>query len=523
MKILLTILSGIAFTFCFAPYYYFVAGFFAVPCLLLILDFADTNLKKFGYGFLFAFCHHVTGLYWVANSLMVEADKFAWLIPFAVSLIPAYLAIYIGIICYLTGLLNYRGFPKMLFFASAWVFAEIIRTYAFTGFPWNLAGYTFMNSIQLAQAASFVGVYGLSLLAILLFSAPYLVLKSIADFKLENRHYKLSFSIIYLLPILCITALLSIFGDNKIKNFDSKFEDTNIRIVQPNIPQKEKFDRYRIGEHIYKHYTLTVEESNIGGFVPDIFIWPEASFLFDLKKADKFRDEISHLIPYSSHLILGSVRYEGENRTDSFKAFNSVEIIDSDGNLLDDKAYNKHHLVPFGEYIPLRKYFPYIEKITHGHGDFNTGLGPQTIQINKDIPPFSPSICYEIIFPDIAIEKQAFDKRAKWIINVTNDGWFGDSSGPYQHLDIARMRAIEQGVPVIRAANTGISALIDANGKIVKKRALNETGIIDSKLPKALPKPTYYSIHGDKIILMVCAAFLIFSAILKLTLQVRRK
>jgi apolipoprotein N-acyltransferase len=452
---------------------------------------------------------------------MIEPDKFAWLIPFAVSLIPAYLALYIGLICFIVKFFDYRGFPKILFFSSSWVFAELIRSSAFTGFPWNLAGYVFMGSPELSQTGSIVGVYGLSLLAIILFSAPYLVLKSISDFKLEGKAYKLSFSIIYLLPIMALTAGLAVEGSKKLKKYENQFEKTDIRIVQPNIPQKEKFDRLRLGEQLYKFYTLTLKEPKNNGNVPDVIIWPEAATPFNIKTSARFRDEASNIIPLSSYLILGSVRFEGNG--DNIKAFNSMEVLDSEGNLIEEKTYDKHHLVPFGEYIPLRKFFPNLDKITHGMGDFSTGKGTSTISIKNEIPPYSPSICYEIIFPQYAIEKkEKFEDEAKWIINTTNDGWFGNSSGPYQHLDIARMRAIENGVPVIRSANTGISAVISANGLLLDFIPLNEEGIIDAKLPKALDYQTPYRKNGDKDIILLCGFMMVFSAILKLSLKLKK-
>lgn len=511
MKYLIAIISGCLFTLCFAPYYIFVIGFFSITALLIILDFAKTHKERFLLGWLFGFAHHVTGLYWISNSLLVEADKFAWLIPFAISLIPAILALFIGFISYLVHKLEYKSFAKILFFSSAWVFAEIIRGYAFTGFPWNLAGYIFLGSPEISQAASFVGVFGLSLLALILFSAPYLVFASIIEFKLYNKAKKISFSIIYLLPLIALTAVIAINGEIKIKQNLGKFEKTYLRIVQPNISQQEKFDNLRLGEQLYKLYTLSVKKSKIDGFVPDLIIWPEAATPFNINSSPIFRDEVSDIIPYSAFLLIGSIRFDIERN----QAFNSMQIIDSEGNLLQDKYYDKHHLVPFGEYIPFRNIFPFIETIANGHGDFNYGDGPKNIKL-PNAPAFSPNICYEIIFPNQVVDnKVGFKKRAKFIVNLTNDAWFGDSTGPYQHLDKARMRAIEEGVPVIRSANTGVSAVIDANGLVLDSLKLNTKGIIDIKLPKALPKPTYYSQYGNKIILIICSVLMVISIILK--------
>lgn len=496
---------------CFAPYYTFLAGFLSITGLLIILDFARSNRRRFILGLLFGFMHHVTGLYWISNSLLVEADKFAWLIPFAVSAIPFYLALYTAFICWLTYKLEFKGFAKILFFSSAWVFAEIIRGTAFTGFPWNLAGYIFLGSPEISQAAAYVGVYGLSLLAMMIYSAPYMVFCSLVEFKLYNRAAKISFSILYLLPVVFATALIAMNGKTQMMKYNGKFENTKIRIVQPNISQQEKMDKLRLGAQLYDFYTLSVSDSQTDGFVPDLIIWPEAATPFDIKNSPQFRDEVSDIVPYSAHLLLGSIRYVNDGQS----AYNSMEIIDSEGNLLQDKYYDKHHLVPFGEYIPFRKTFPFVESIAGGHGDFWEGDGPKTINIENS-PAFSPNICYEIIFPgEVTDNKTEFDKRAKFIVNLTNDAWFGESSGPYQHLDISRMRAIEEGVPVIRAANTGVSAVIDVNGTILKKLELNEKGVIDIKLPKAKDAPTYFSNNGNKTILVICGIMMIFSSVLK--------
>ena len=514
-----SIFLGGLFTLCFAPYYVFVAGFAAITGLMVLLDFARSNRRRFILGFLFGFIHHVTGLYWISNSLLVEADKFAWLIPFAASLIPAILALFIGFVCYLTHKLEYKGFAKILFFSSAWVFAEIIRGHALTGFPWNLTGYIFMGSIEISQAAAYVGVYGLSLLAIILFSAPYMVFSSLVDFKFYNRVTKISFSMLYLLPIVFVTAIISMNGREKILKNTDKFEKTYIRVVQPNISQQEKMDNLRLGEQLYKLYTLSVKKSEIDGFVPDLIIWPEAATPFNIKVSPLFRDEVSDIVPYSAYLLLGSIRYDIENNA----VYNSMEIIDGEGNLVEDKFYNKHHLVPFGEYIPLRKIFPLVESIAGGHGDFSRGKGPDIIKLDN-APAFSPNICYEIIFPNQVVDnKPEFKDRAKFILNLTNDAWFGDSTGPYQHLDKSRMRAIEEGVPVIRAANTGVSAVIDANGIILKSLELNKKGVIDIKLPAALERPTYFSEHGNKTILLICSFMMVFSIILKAIRRWRKK
>jgi apolipoprotein N-acyltransferase len=517
MYFLFSAIFGTILTLAFAPLNYIIAGLYAFPAILLLTDFAVQKGKNpFWIGFGFGFGHHVSGLYWISNSLLVEAEKFAWMIPFAASLIPAYLAIYTGFVFWLTYRLKYEKTAKILFFGGTWVLMEIVRSYALTGFPWNLLGYTMLESQAISQVASVLGVYGLSLIAIILFCAPYLVLRALLDFDVGNRVYRAGYSFIYLTPLILILIIISMWGEKRLVMYSGSFENTMIRIVQPNIPQKEKFDPLRFGDHIYRYVSLTVTDPEYLDFVPDLIIWPEAATVFTLEEEEQFVKSLSDIIPYSSHLILGSIRRKSEG------SYNSIEVIDHDGILVEDLYYNKHHLVPFGEYVPLRKFLPGIERITHGQGDFNTGSGPMTMVIENK-PPFAPSICYEIIFPgEVApkkypqnIVKGEFEKKPEWILNVTNDGWFGITSGPHQHLDKARVRAIEEGLPVVRSANSGISAFIDAYGYVVDRIELGEQGVIDSKLPSAHPEDTYFSTHGLKSIIQICGLFILIAACVK--------
>ena len=510
MKIFLTILLGCLFTLCFAPYHYLWLGFVSFTGLLLILDKLQKGKQHFWYGFLFAFAHHVTGLYWISYSMLVEPDKFAWMIPFSASLIPAYLALFTGLICWLTYRIRPKRITKVFFFAGCWTLGELARGYLFTGFPWNLAGYVFMSKITIAQTASVVGAYGLSLIAILVFCSPYLAIKYIIKNRSLAPVYRYSMSLYYVMPFVFFICQLSIWGSDRIRDNSYRFEKTNIRIVQPNIPQKEKFDSLRLADQLFKFYNLTLQESNLRDFVPDVIVWPEASVTLNLDEDKEFLSEVSDVIPINSYLVLGTVRFEGWMLNQ--KVFNSVQVINSEG-VLQRTYYDKFHLVPFGEYVPLRNYIPFVQKLANGIGDFNKGSGPKTLQLSN-APAFSPLICYEIIFPGKV--KNIYDtEKPKWILNVTNDAWFGNSSGPYQHLDSARMRAIEEGLPVIRSANTGISAVIDSSGKILDFVKLNKDGIIDTKLPSVSADDTYYGKHGNQIPLLLAAGIIILSVILK--------
>jgi apolipoprotein N-acyltransferase len=509
MNSIILIIIGVLYTLCFAPYYYLGFAVLSFTGFLLVLDKAKSGKKAFYYGWLFAFAHHVTGIYWVSYSMLVEPEKFAWMIPFSATALPAYLSLYVGLAAYLIYKFKFKRIDKIIFFAAIWVCAEIARGYVFTGFPWNLTGYALLSQLSLAQGASYIGVYGLSFAAILVFASPYMMLDYYKKSQLP-KFYKACISLIYIFPAIIFFTFANNFGAKTLEESPTSYEKTKIRIVQPNIPQKEKFDNLRLGDQIFKYYRLTLQEPKSPDFVPDLIVWPEAATPLNLAVEKEFLNDVAEVIPYSAFLILGSLRQEGWIVNQKF--FNSIEFIDSEGNL-QRQAYDKFHLVPFGEYVPYRRFLPGVERIAKGIGDFDRGAGPKTMKLENS-PPFSPLICYEILFSGNVVEKNSAQKP-QWILNLTNDAWFGTTSGPYQHLDVSRMRAIEQGLPVIRSANTGISAVIDSSGRILQHIKLNEEGIIDSGLPMPSTKETYFSKNGNKTIYKI----IIFSIILSLFLK----
>lgn len=518
MKIILTVILAVLFTLCFAPYHQFELGFISISGLLLILDKLSSNKKVFWYGVLFGFVHHITGLYWISYSMLVEPDKFAWMIPFAISIIPFYLSLYIGFVCWLTYKFRLNFILKTVFFSAAWTLAEIARGYALTGFPWNLVGYSFLFNENISQLGSIIGVYGLSLCAMLFFTSPYLAIYYIFKSKFSFT-YRTCFSLYFIMPTILVLTLLYNWGGERIAANKDKFAKTKIRIVQPNIAQADKFNPDLKEEQLFKYYTLSLKESKLLDFVPNLVIWPEVATQINVAEDKEFLREIADIIPTGAYLILGTIRQEGWVLHSKF--FNSVQLVNSEGTL-QKIHYDKFHLVPFGEYVPLREFLPGIEKIAKGVGDFDKGNSPKTLKISN-FPPFSPLICYEIIFPGEVIDK---DSKPEWILNLTNDAWFGNSSGPQQHLDTVRMRAIEEGLPVIRSANTGISAVVDGYGRVLESLKLEKMGVIDSKLPIKLEK-TYFSQVGNifviKISLILMAVSLFLRGVFKLQILLRSK
>lgn len=467
----LSMLCGILAALALPPFFYFPLAIIGFSGLYLLLQKSTSLKQSFWIGWSFGFAHHVLGLYWISNSLLVDADRFAWLIPFAVSLIPAAAAVYIGLVAMvhkkialtpqttsLFALIPQGEGQSVIYFVTFWVIAEYLRAHLFTGFPWNLMGYAFNITDETMQLAHNVSVYGLSFIFILAATAPALLMK-------QQR----------LLPSVCtllLPAMLYGYGHHRLENASQASTDIPIRIVQANIAQNQKWDDATRMQGFLKHLELSR-----GAKSGTVIIWPETSVPFFLNEEPEVRAIINKGIGKTQTLVTGTLRVqrEGEYVT---QLWNSMEVLQK-GEIV--ATYDKARLVPFGEFVPLRNLFPFVEKITHGAIDFSSGKGATAISL-QGIPAFSPLICYEIIYPDYHPKTG----EAKWILNVTNDGWFGKSTGPYQHFEMARLRAVEQGIPVIRAANTGISGIIDAYGRVISSLSLGEQGIIDGWLPASI-------------------------------------
>jgi apolipoprotein N-acyltransferase len=301
---------------------------------------------------------------------------------------------------------------------------------------------------------------------------------------------------------------MAVFGTVRLSLQPTMLTKVKLRIMQPNLQQDVKFNYAAKAEVMQKYLTLSDRASgpqSTGVRDAQILIWPESAFPFFLTREADAMAQIAELLPKGTVLITGSVRAPdlppGVRIT---RAYNSIYVIDHDGSVLS--VYDKLHLVPFGEYLPFQEWMEKLGlvQLTRVQGGFIPGTRRRTMEI-PGAPRALPLICYETIFPgDIA----ARDERPGWIVNLTNDGWFGISTGPYQHLQQARLRAVEEGLPVVRAANTGISAVIDPSGRIVARLGLGIEGVLDANLPSTLP-PTIYARNRDVPAAVIMAAALL--------------
>ena len=456
----------------------------AIPILLIsftglvwILDGSRSRWSAFFAGWWFAFGYFVAGLYWIAHAMLVDPEKFGWMIPFAVGGLSAYLAIYTGLATVIVRLTRVDGVGRILMLAVAWTAAEWVRGFALTGFPWNLIGTVWTATPPAMQLAAVTGAYGLSILTVLLAASP-----AVLGDGGQGRWR----------PVAAAGALaLAIWVGGAIRldgAATAMVDGVKLRIVQPNIAQQQKWrDETRAA-----NLTKLLKLSRVGrADDTTVVIWPETAAPFFVATDPRRRRLMATAVPKDGYLITGSMRITPPTQR-PFQIWNSVHAVD--GTATVRATYDKFHLVPFGEYQPFRSVLGFA-KLTPGSVDFSRGPGPRTLTL-PGLPPFSPLVCYEVIFPGAVTQPGA---RPAWLLNVTNDAWFGISSGPYQHFASARMRAVEEGLPLVRAANTGISGVVDAYGRVVTSLELGTEGVVDSTLPVALVRPTIYARAGDWI------------------------
>lgn len=486
---LLAFALGLATVAALPPYYWFPVLFITFSGLLLLINRAPTSGQAFKIGYAFGFAFYALGFSWIGNALLIDAASFGWLYPLVIIACGSFFGLFIAFPAWVSWYFRTLT-ARWLAFAAWWVIFEWIRSWFLTGFPWNLLGSVLAFSDSLLQFASVTGTYGLSFLVLLSTSAPALY------FHYRNRRA----GIISVLIPLIILSFLYIFGSWRIAQAPVFESDINLRLVQPAIPQIMKWDE-QVLEQNFKEY---IRLSQLPGQDQiDFTVWGETASPFPLDLDPQHAEEIIPAVPPHGYLVTGLVRYQFD-RHSRYDPYNSMFILDSAASV---KAYyDKAHLVPFGEYIPLREYLPkWIRPIANVIGTFKSGPGPQVINL-PGYPPLGGLICYEVIFPHEIIEKT---QRPDWIINLTNDGWYGDSAGPYQHLVSARLRAVEEGIAIVRSANTGISAVISPLGIVTASLGLSKSGIVDAKLPLATDFSTTYGNNSNAYTLIWC--FLILS------------
>ena len=442
----------------------------------------------FGVGFFAA------GLYWVSFSFLVDAEKFAWMIPFVFLGLPAGLALYTGLTSLATYLTSSGGSRRLLTLALWWVFFEWIRGWALTGFPWNLLGTVWTVSESMIQVTAVTGVYGLSLVTVLAAVSPALLGED--RIPLAKR-LSMIFVTWALLVIVWTGGLTRLNGAT-----EANIDGVRLRLVQPNIAQRDKWKQKFRRHHFDRLLRLSTELNDITAPAPTHIIWPETATPFFLSSDQKALTVISNVVPIDGAVLTGAPR-QTHSPSGTNEIWNSVHVIDSLGRI--KATYDKYHLVPFGEYVPFRNLLN-IRSLTGDRIDFSPGTGPKSLAV-PGAPPVTPLICYEAIFPQ-QLRFQMYQRTPGWLLNLTNDAWFGLSSGPYQHFAAAQLRSVEVGLPLVRVANTGLSGVIDSYGRVLIRTKLNEEITVDSPLPSPFPGLTWFAKHGNTTVLALC--FLLF-------------
>lgn len=465
---IMAVLLGFVLALGQAPISFPIGIFTSVPILGYCAYRANTKKQAFVIGWYAGLGYFGLSMIWLVEPFFVEPEKHAIFAPFALLAMSGGLALFWGGAFAFSKQFSTRLGRYIIGLAVAWAAAEYLRSVLFTGFPWGLIGYTWIET-PIAQWASIIGPFGLTFIS---FIGGLLMLG------MPGKRFAG--------PVLTVLffGVLSATGAWRTYEVPKK-QQTNIRVrlVQPNAPQNKKWEP----EWIRVFFRRGLELTSAPAQKPvDLVIWPETSVPFALENNAGDLKILSDAAGPNAHIIAGIRRFEGD------KLYNSMVHLDPKGGLV--AVYDKSHLVPFGEYVPFSQYLSGLglRGLAANLQGFSAGTGPEVISA-FGLPSYLAMICYEAIFPSFT---RGYTKRPEFLMHITNDAWFGDTIGPYQHLVQVQFRAIEQGLPAARAANTGISAVIDPYGRIIDNLKLNEAGFLDADLPLPL-KATLYARLGD--------------------------
>ena len=530
---IIAFLSGSIGVFALAPFGFLPALFVSLTAAIWLIDgsvarnVTGRSLEKSylnlamlidagSVGWWFGFGYFVAGMWWLGSAFLVDADEFAWAMPLGILGLPAALALFHAMGFIFARMLWSSSGKRIFALAVGLGLSEWIRGHVFTGFPWNVYGMAFIENNLSAQLASLIGLYGLTLIAIIICSSPATIIDTHSN-KLNNAsidRLKLDSIVKSAFGLLLIYS----FGYVKLSYTQPNLDErVKLRIIQPNLKLDASFS-YENRESIIKKYLdlsdRATSPTTMGINDSTHLFWPESAFPFILGQEPKMIQKISEALGDKTILLTGAARQDESTLTPQRRSFyNSIHILTRSG--LVDQFYDKNHLVPFGEYLPFADIFDKLglRQFVHMPGGFEAGSGSKTLSV-PGLPLVEPLICYESIFPK---EFNTQSARPGVIVNVSNDGWFGETIGPYQHLAHARVKAIEEGLPIIRAANSGISAIIDPYGRVLKSLPLGTEGVLDGNLPRPAP-PTFYSEFRLSIPLSLWIVILAFAL-----LSVRKK
>jgi apolipoprotein N-acyltransferase len=451
----------------------------AIPVLVWLLDGVKTWKGALWVGWLFSFGFLAFSLYWLTFALFVAIDQYWWAVPFASSGLAFGLSIYFGIgTAVAWSVPHQRPLARVLALTGMWSLAWWVYGHALTGFPWNLPGYAWTEFPWLIQPASVIGIYGVTLLVIL---APALAALLGSPFTSARRGRHAAAAGI------AIVVLAAVFGAIRLPVGPMPtVPDVRLRLVQPSIQQSLKWVPGRFADNLRQHIRLSLQPAEKP---PTAIIWSEAAEPYPLETQPENAKAIAAATLQPGQLLITGLDREVTD-TDPPSFRDSIQALNRDGQIL--ATYDKFHYVPFGEYMPLSKYIPMIKAVAVGDIEPTPGPGPRTVHL-PGLPPAGMLICYEVIFPNEVVDRS---DRPDWLLDVTNDAWFGLSAGPYQHFAMMRVRSVEEGLPLANAANDGISGVVDPYGRVTARLGLGKIGVVDADLPKPIAQ-TIYARLGD--------------------------
>ncbi|MFZ1991825.1 MAG: apolipoprotein N-acyltransferase [Alphaproteobacteria bacterium] len=488
-RLLIALLTGICAAFAMAPYHLvplLIASFTVLVWQIDGLGEKRRLLQAAFIGWFFGIGFFAAGVYWVGNAFLVDAATFGALMPAAVISLAVGLGLFPLVAVVLARLFWCKGASRVAVLAIAWSLIEWLRGHILTGFPWNLFDATWGDTLPVMQVVSLIGSYGLSLLTALAAASPAALIK-FRDGRAELAPVRAAY---WPAGSFALFVLIATFGAIRLSlPAAPDVPHIKLRLIQPSVPQRDKLSGSNAPEIFAKHLRLMMQP---GAETITHFIWSEAAVPDTLADDPAALKAIGEILRPKQWLIAGSVRYVPPSGGKPERYYNSLFVIDTEGRIV--ASYDKRHLVPFGEYLPLKWFFSAIgmKQLVENESGFAHGNSLATIAV-PGIPPFSPLICYEAIFPGEVVDPM---HRPHWLLNITDDTWFGHGAGPRQHFESARLRAIEEGLPLVRAANNGISAVIDSKGRIRKYLPLDAVGTLDSALPVA-ESTTIFARIGD--------------------------
>jgi len=482
-----------------APFHFQPALIGALVLLVWSLDDARRSHARLRAGFArawsFAAGQFLGGTWWVANAFLVSAGDHAWLIWAPLILLPGGLALFWGAAGAAYARFAPRGAHRIALFAALFTAVELLRSSVLSGFPWNLPGHVFPAGDAMSQSASLIGAAGLSALVLYAFAAPAALT---GPGRAAARAVPLAIG-------LALMAGLYGYGALRLDGARIETSGEHVRVVQINMPQSEKRHAARF-EILDRFLELTLSE---GLEDVDAVIWPEGAIPAFLLNDDALLRTIHDALPAGVRLWTGTARADFAPPGGRDMYYNALAaLLMGEERIYLEATYDKARLVPFGESNPLRPLTALLgfETLAALSSSYDPGPGPRTLQIG-DLSPFAPLICYEVIFPRFAPRET---QRPAWLLNISNDSWYGNSAGPRQHLNQARYRAVEEGLPLVRSASSGVSGLVDPYGREVSVLPLEASAALDIPLLKGLDEP-FYALYGNTPWLVAMAMFLLLT------------